>query len=408
MPERRIWEFEGFTLCRILGTFFDDARLRRVFRDFKLGNGKKSAHQMHEKLISLCTTQNQVSMHVENMLKKMSEPYEGRIGDLGKDKIVEMMKEGNTGIPISTLIWFAVRRRRDGAKEIEQEVFATVHMREHQALRFYDALSRAMPPGVSAEDAIDEIKSARASNEKEKLKFALASNEKLERNLNRSKRKLEQLRSGIDEIRADKSRLSAALEEQVQSNGLLEKKLESLGGEAALGELEDMKREVELLREELKILSEQPWGNEMEPMPGIANETVRLTQMANPEFCLKEPKDALVVTSYNPGELLKDVKVAYVGGVDSLISCYRETVESFGGIFYHHCGRCEKGKREMESLVGKSDVILCPVDINSHNACRLVKKTCKSCNKPCYFLRSSSLTTLKNRLADLANPTILD
>ena len=405
MSERRIWELEGFTLCRILGTIFDEVGMRGIFREFKLGNGKKSAHEMHEKLIVLCSTQNQGSKHIENMLKKMSEPYEERIGDLGKEEIVEMIRKGSTGIPISILIWFAVRDRRDDADEIEREVFGAVHMREHQALRFYDAISRMLQPGISAEDAIDELKSALTSNEKEKMKSSLASNEKLERNLNRSKRKIEQLKLEIDTIKADKSRLSAALKEQVQSNGLLEKKLESLGGEAALGELEDMRREMELLREEIKILSEQ--ALEKDRAFEIAN-SARSTQTGNPKFCLNGVEKPLSC-AFNGTELrLEDVKVAYVGGVDSLIPCYKEMVESFGGVFYHHCGRCEKGKREMESLVGKSDVVLCPVDINSHNACRLVKKMCKSCNKPCHFLRSSGLTTLKNRLADLANPTILD
>ena len=44
---------------------------------------------------------------------------------------------------------------------------------------------------------------------------------------------------------------------------------------------------------------------------------------------------------------------------------------------------------------GLNDVIFCPVDINSHNACQMVKDACKMRNKPCYFLRSSGLSALK-------------
>jgi len=100
--------------------------------------------------------------------------------------------------------------------------------------------------------------------------------------------------------------------------------------------------------------------------------------------------------------------VAYVGGVESLESCYKELAESFGCIFSYHCGHCERGRREIESIVGRNDVIFCPVDINSHNACRLVKEACKMWNKPCYFLRSSGLSALKTGLVNFtaSNGTI--
>ena len=102
------------------------------------------------------------------------------------------------------------------------------------------------------------------------------------------------------------------------------------------------------------------------------------------------------------GPQLKDMRVAYVGGVESLESCYKEITESFGCLFCYHCGHCERGKRAIESLVGKNDVLFCPVDINSHNACRLVKEACKLQNKPCYFLRSSGLSALKKGLVNFA------
>ena len=106
--------------------------------------------------------------------------------------------------------------------------------------------------------------------------------------------------------------------------------------------------------------------------------------------------------NHNEENQLKDVRVAYVGGVESLMPCYKELAESFGCLFCYHGGHCEQGKKEIEGLVGKNDVIFCPVDINSHNACRLVKEACRLRNKPCYFLRSSSLSALKNKLENFA------
>ncbi len=60
------------------------------------------------------------------------------------------------GVPLSALIWFAVRNANgngngdsnsngdDGnsGKEIESRIANALHLKEHQALRFYDELSR--------------------------------------------------------------------------------------------------------------------------------------------------------------------------------------------------------------------------------------------------------------------------
>ena len=96
------------------------------------------------------------------------------------------------------------------------------------------------------------------------------------------------------------------------------------------------------------------------------------------------------------------MRVAYVGGVESLESCYKQIAESFGCPFCYHCGHCEGGKRAIEGIVDKNDVVFCPIDINSHNACLLVKRVCKMRNKPCYSLRSSGVSALKRELANFA------
>ncbi|MCL0049469.1 DUF2325 domain-containing protein [Dehalococcoidia bacterium] len=42
------------------------------------------------------------------------------------------------------------------------------------------------------------------------------------------------------------------------------------------------------------------------------------------------------------------------------------------------------------------------MDFNSHHACRCVKKACKLTGKPCYFLRSSSLSMFRRELVGFA------
>ncbi|MCD4805265.1 MAG: DUF2325 domain-containing protein [Desulfobacterales bacterium] len=52
----------------------------------------------------------------------------------------------------------------------------------------------------------------------------------------------------------------------------------------------------------------------------------------------------------------------------------------------------------MEGLVRRSDMVLCPVNCNSHNACLCVKKLCKKYCKPVQMLPSSSSSSISQAL----------
>ncbi len=390
--KRRIWEFQSSTIRRLLGLSYDEKGLRRIFKDLKLKHdGNFSApFEMHQQLAQICRTQNQHAKQVEKMLEKQFAPYKKCAEISDPKKICEFMegKEGTENIfkdvPISALIWFAARNAaKDKSKEIETRVLTSVHLKEHQALRFYDELSRKLPGG-KAEDILKELSSA------------IESNEKLQRNYKRLEQKRVELISEREAIKADKIRLVQELEEQRRLNERLRRRVEESGGEAAFEQIESMKSEMELLREEINRLNKEN------------TELIKVSAVATPNFNFSAKKGiAASACNCNGHEVemvpqLKGVRVAYVGGVESLESCYKELAESFGCLFCYHCGHCERGKRAIERLVEKNDVIFCPVDINSHNACRMIKEACKLRRKPCYFLRSSGLSALKRGLVNFA------
>ena len=97
-----------------------------------------------------------------------------------------------------------------------------------------------------------------------------------------------------------------------------------------------------------------------------------------------------------------------LGGVESLMPYYQEVIESFGGTFNYHCGRCLQGRKEIENLVDKTDLVFCPVDINSHKACKYVKKACRVQNKTCCFLRSSGLSMLVREIENTNKLKVLN
>jgi len=411
--KRRIWEFQPSTICRVLGLSFDEKELKKIFKELKLSHGNlyPTAFKMHQHLAQVCGTQNhQHAKRIEKMLDRQFAAYKNKSGIADPQKICGFI-EGNNGaeaggdtfkdIPLSALIWFAARNVTDKTngnnKEIETRIYTALHLREHQALRFYDELSRKLPDG-KAENVMNE------------LRTALETNDRLQRNYTRLEQKREELISEREALREDKIRIIHELEEQRRLNGRLQREIDEAGGESMFEQINSMKKELAFLREERKRLNK---------------ENAALVKISSSNFNAVNTREGMKMTMAgedgkfaasacgsrdnidggSPDGLssqLKDMRVAYVGGVESLESCYKQIAESFGCPFCYHCGHCEGGKRAIEGIVDKNDVVFCPIDINSHNACLLVKRVCKMRDKPCYFLRSSGVSALKRELANFA------
>ena len=65
-------------------------------------------------------------------------------------------------------------------------------------------------------------------------------------------------------------------------------------------------------------------------------------------------------------------RILIVGGITRMETIYRELIESRGGCFDYHDGYVKKGSRELENRFKRADVVLCPVNCNSHAACSMV------------------------------------
>lgn len=88
--------------------------------------------------------------------------------------------------------------------------------------------------------------------------------------------------------------------------------------------------------------------------------------------------------------------VLYVGGRTHLVARYREVVERRGAVFIHHDGGSDDDR--LTEHVSRADIVCCPVDCVSHNACLRVKRCCRRLSKGCAFLRSSGLSALVGHL----------
>ena len=263
------------------------------------------------------------------------------------EDIYRYIENGNGAkyAPLPALIWFAVRNKNELTDGIEDKIFATIHIKEHKALRFYDELTRISPDG--------------------KAESFLKSYERLKHKCNRLEQKNDKLILEIEKSKKEVTDLNESLGYRIKLNDELREKFEEFGGEPALNKIKILKNEINFLEEEIKNLNDD---------------------------LLKQPNKKDI-------KALEGLKVTFFGGLEPLLPSYRQIVESSGGVFYHHSGK-ELDKKDMKSFVDKSDVIFCPVDTNAHSLRRYIKKSCKHEAKPCYFLRTSSLTTFRKVLFD--------
>ncbi|HHD57299.1 MAG TPA: DUF2325 domain-containing protein, partial [Desulfobulbaceae bacterium] len=56
---------------------------------------------------------------------------------------------------------------------------------------------------------------------------------------------------------------------------------------------------------------------------------------------------------------------------------------------------------KLPKMLTTADVVVCPVDCVSHDACTCVKKMCKRYQKPFALMRSSGLSSLAKGISEI-------
>ncbi|MCK4613528.1 MAG: DUF2325 domain-containing protein [Thermoplasmata archaeon] len=429
----------------------NDQDQKNIIKASGIKIGKKTCiyAKSHGALVCACQSQNPISEHVERLLQKEFQPYEKEINGLSPAKVCGIIERGKgfRDVPLPALIWFAVRYRHKDITETEERIFSAIHVQEHKALvandihniLTYKNMTEAIQNaerirkerdkaltfnknlkrkcrklGQKNEELLSEIEAM--ENKMSKLGEAFKEKSQLfeeECRLNKQLRtdveklggthslrhvvRIEKLTVELETMKEEKSRLSEAfkeknqlLEEEYDLNHRLRKDLEKLGGAHALHQIESMREKIEKLSEENRMLS---WE---------LDQQIQLNKrLSHPDdFQGTHTRDTMTEDSMIPTGGNGEKKVAFVGGIESLVPQYSQITKEMNCAFCYNSGACPKGKKEIQQLVNKVDVVFCPVDINSHSACLYVKQACKSLSKPCYFLHSSSLSTFKRSMVD--------
>lgn len=367
---KKIWELQHQTVCKVIGMAFDIDDLKKLARKFGISHRDSLMdHEfaLHSTAVQMCSTDNKVARHLQKVIQAKFARYARRLAALPESDLIGSVtdSEASADIPLWAIIWELATRGLENGASVETALFGFIHMLEHRLVReFWESSSRR-----EAERAEKD----QAAQEATRLKRQILD---LQGELERSGKLNDQLRMRLLELETPRisgpkpahSQLTPAPAKPDNSDRISRLQMCLDQAHAQKQALED---QCSLLRGEVGILARE-LSRRVQDEPVQAPDT-------NAMGCPCR-------------EFLTQKHVTMVGGINSLECHYRDLVEAMGGTFQRHDGDCRGGECLIQDCVRKADLVVCPVEVNSHNAVKSVKKLCKTYGVPCCFPRTAGLS----------------
>ena len=372
-----IWGMDWRLCCPVVGTCLGLSEQKKILKKTHVSLDGMSDFDVHALLAQNIGSESPLSRRVQHHLDNK---YRRQVADFGTCPEVgffSLWQEGLKSGEVEGLLWIAATNP-NLSKEAMDEVFADVHMLMHRQ-------------GSLVRRELRLVKRLRAENQKltGRLRDARKRAREATQALRTSEKAQVELERTVQALEAENETLKRGGQSQrlQRENEALRIQLEKTEYrlQTRVAAVERLKAEDEQLTAEL--------ASQVEINQFMRAEVERMLQEmlrdeAQCEICLNRDLCAR--------------RVLLVGGITKLRAFYRDLVEEMGGEFEYHDGYVSSGEQALENLVGWADVVLCPVDVNSHRACLCVKETCRQWEKPYYMLRSSSVSSISRALADVA------
>ena len=375
---RNIWEIDEQYFCPIVGFCLTHAEQKTLLRKCTKGTdaaGKKLAGiDLHEFFVMGISKDTPIARKVQRYLEMKYAKEVLRYKDTPCRKWPALAESLCNPEEYGVCIWVSATCFRGGKRERAQ-VYGTIHMYSHEMLNQLRKSHRFLSELRRENEALSDT----LANAKQQLKWAqkevvrlngeCARLETEESRYRDDKAHVQEQKNTLDSLRQSRDSLERLLAEQGEANRALRKENDSLNVK-----LHSAQGAVEPLKDDIATL-----------IRSFESQQERCEECERVSLCSK--------------------RVLIVGGLSKMVSVYREIVEKFEGRFDFHDGRCHNGAEHLRRQIRQSDMVICPVDINSHAACLEVKRVCKRSNKMFYMLRKSSVSTVFNTLVTAANST---
>ncbi|MFK5953983.1 MAG: DUF2325 domain-containing protein [Desulfobacterium sp.] len=361
-----IWEIHSCFLCPVAGFCLSNFEIRKILKT--PGNPKVAAmdsYALHQAVMAKLEGKTNTSEKADRLLRRKYAKAVDRFGTMDEDAFQKVWTNGLLSKSMSAMFYVATIRR-DLSSDFLAKVYGDVHMAGYRAMS-------TMWASFQERDVVVEKNKA--------LKVRLSEGAHRNADLVDENIRLKALNARktlvlVPEINSTARQISDEDRTQV-----LESRLASQAKE--IHRLERERRKTEIKMFEAMANNEQ-----------LERELTQLIAgFAKVQPCSSCTKDVC------PDFDTCSKRILIVGGLTKLKELYRKIVESNGGIFDYHSGRIRNGKNNLEARVKRSDLVICPVNHNSHNACLKVKQFCNKHNKDIHMIPGSSLTAISTVFA---------
>lgn len=372
----RLWEMDSSLKCPIIGMCLSLPEQRQLLKKAGIALKSDSAFELHETLVSRSGDENTLSRRVDRFLHQKYGRKGVEPGSLGAKEIMAHWKAAFREGRFPGALWAAACNpglSRGQRREIHGDIHMAMHLSAQQAdemrrdmaelRRRVEDLQGRMVEGAEARRALQDENARLTRWQREREKDTTAARE-------------------------EKARLEEELSARLNSTGvgILESENERLRKELAevRADLARTRRDSGLLETRTREL-EQTLDRQREADAQFRRDATQIIE----EFRAMKSCDSAC-----PSFDLCRKRILIVGGIARMESLYRTLIEGSGGIFEYHDGYVKNGIRQLENSFKRADMVLCPVNCNSHAACSIVKNLGKKHNKPVHMLGNFSLSAV--------------
>ena len=376
----RSWMIHRHFKCPVVGTCLSLEEQKRILTKTGHTIKNRSAYEIHGIFVHSLSDKNRLSTRIDAYLHRKFKHEISKFSGLDRALFLDAWKTHFQKGEIAGLLWVAATRPDLKAEDI-RSIFGDVHMQMHlntvwnrkarQRLSFQEEENRKLKERLQQESAM------RRALKKE--------NKSLKKDVN-------ELRRGYAFFEKEKMKIEKELSELSDNSGFFNLQAENRELRVDMRKLSDevssyKKRMTDLQDQNSRLLGDIDRQREINGhlRKEMERNTIRISAMNRcDETC--------------PSFDLCQKRILIVGGIVKIKDRYKKLIEENGGIFEYHDGYMKGGTKGLKGQVRRADMVLCPVNCNSHNACSLTKKLGKKYNRPVHMLAGSGLSAISQAL----------
>ncbi len=373
----KLWELKAHFHCAMLGTCLSMAEVRKLVRQSGIAVAANSSdHVLHSSLVNAAGSSNRAAKNLHKYLDRKYRRWIQNAASLqSSEELIQHWRAAMVTGDIAGSFWALMTHPRCSI-ELMRLAYADVHMLSH----LQGASNRAdLKRLQELETELAELRGAMLEQRRNHHQ-QLSCRDEIMRS---QERELQALR-----IRQTQSIQHSPEAETVslRQDEMLEKRLDW-----AEGKLVEREMQSTHLREELSALKAN--------LKELREENKALEQTVNLLLSKRTHEQGNATQALD----LHGQQILYVGGRPRLAPYLRSLVEAHNGRFKHHDGGLEDSRAGLQNTLAAADMVFCPIDCISHDACLRVKKHCYQQAKLFIPLRSSGLSAFASGLRDLAS-----